>query len=76
MRLNILDYLFVGPERELYAVVSKDFRISWIWAVCIAFSVPEMGTLIRAARICFFRNIRRAPWNELFLVCAKLMTML
>ena len=26
-----------------------------MWAILIAFSVPEIGTLIRAARICFFK---------------------
>lgn len=62
------DSLFSGPERELYANVSEEFRIAWIWAICIAFSVPEFGTFFRSARICFFRNIRKASWGELLTV--------
>lgn len=64
MRLSIL-----GPDRELYALQSNNFRIAWTWMLCIAYIVPEMGTLLRAARICFFRNIRKCLWSELGLVC-------
>lgn len=43
-------------------------RIAWIWALFFAFAVPELGTMIRAGRIVFFRNIRRCKWAELLLV--------
>lgn len=50
---------FLDPYRELYAIVPHEQRIAWIWAVVFAFSLPELGTIFRAARICFFRNVSK-----------------
>lgn len=58
----------LDPEKQLYAVIPEIQRISWIWALVFAFAVPEVGTFIRAGRICFFRNIRKPKWTELILV--------
>lgn len=66
---NILpSFLIADPDKELYAEIPDVERIAWIWALVFALTVPEVGTLIRAARICFFRNVRKSPWNELLLV--------
>lgn len=56
------------PEKELYAVIPEVQRIAWIWALIFAFALPEVGTFIRASRIVFFRNIRKAKWTETVLV--------
>lgn len=56
------------PNRESYAEVSDDFRTAWLWLLCISFAVPEIGTFVRAARICFFRNIRICSRSEFGLV--------
>lgn len=34
-------------------------RIAWIWALVFSFSLPEVGTIFRATRICFFRNVTK-----------------
>lgn len=60
--------LYIDPDKELYAVIPDIQRIAWIWALVFAFSVPEIGVFMRAARICFFRNIRKATWCELLIV--------
>lgn len=62
------NYSYKVPEKEFYASISDSERIAWIWAIVFALAVPEIGTMIRAARICFFRNIRKSTWNELLLV--------
>lgn len=39
-----------------------------MWAIVFSFAVPEVGTFIRAARICFFKNIPRPSWGQLLMV--------
>lgn len=36
----------------------EEERIAWIWALIIAYSIPEIGSLIRSARICFFKTFK------------------
>lgn len=42
--------------------------MAWIWALVFAFSLPELGTIFRAARICFFRNIQKPTTLQFGLV--------
>lgn len=37
-----------------------------MWALLIAFAIPEVGAWIRAARICFFKSWRK-PFKSHFL---------
>jgi len=32
--------------------------VAWIWALLIAYALPEIGALIRSARICFFKTFK------------------
>lgn len=43
-------------------------RVVWIWALIIAFAVPELGTLIRSLRICFFKSSAKPLFSHLLLV--------
>lgn len=37
----------------------EEERIAWMWALLIAYAIPEVGALIRSARICFFKSAKR-----------------
>ncbi|XP_058450072.1 chitin synthase chs-2-like [Malaya genurostris] len=56
------------PDKQFEAYIPTEQRIAWIWAIIFSFVVPELGTLIRAARICFFKNIARPTWGQLLAV--------
>lgn len=58
----------VERRKEIFAIIPEKQSIAWIWALVFSFAVPEVGTLIRALRICFFRNVRKAAWSEIGLV--------
>lgn len=62
------DHNHADPDNNGYTRGTHDGRIAWIWTIFVVFAVPEVGTLIRAGRIVFFRNIRRCNWAELLLV--------
>ncbi|XP_055923356.1 chitin synthase chs-2 isoform X2 [Eupeodes corollae] len=48
----------LGRDKTFAVKLPEEERIAWIWAIIIAFAVPEVGALIRAARICFFKTFK------------------
>ncbi|XP_065368049.1 chitin synthase chs-2 isoform X1 [Calliphora vicina] len=47
-----------GRDKTFMVKLPEEERIAWIWALIIAFSIPEVGSLIRSARICFFKTFK------------------
>ncbi|XP_058825614.1 chitin synthase chs-2-like [Topomyia yanbarensis] len=56
------------PDKQFEAYIPTEQRIAWMWAIIFSFAIPELGTLIRSARICFFKNITRPTWGQLLAV--------
>ncbi|XP_046803682.1 chitin synthase chs-2 isoform X2 [Lucilia cuprina] len=48
----------LGRDKTFVVKLPEEERIAWIWALIIAFSIPEVGSLIRSARICFFKTFK------------------
>ncbi|KAL7727578.1 hypothetical protein ACLKA6_014930 [Drosophila palustris] len=46
----------LGRDKSFVVVLPEEERIAWIWALVIAYSLPEIGSLIRSVRICFFKT--------------------
>lgn len=46
----------LARDKQFIAIIPEEERIAWMWALIIVFSVPEIGALIRSARICFFKS--------------------
>lgn len=42
--------------------------MAWLWMLLVAFTVPELGTLFRSIRICFFKSWRRPPFLDFALI--------
>lgn len=55
-----------GRDKTFVSTVPEEERIAWMWALLIAFSIPEIGAFIRAVRICFFKSSKR-PLKSHFL---------
>uniref|UniRef100_A0A182FS46 chitin synthase n=1 Tax=Anopheles albimanus TaxID=7167 RepID=A0A182FS46_ANOAL len=53
------------PDKQFEAYIPREQRVAWMWAIVFSFAVPEVGAFIRAARICFFKNIPRPTWGQL-----------
>lgn len=43
-------------------------QVAWIWCLCFAFAVPELGSLFRAGRICIFKSARRCSFADFVVV--------
>lgn len=56
-------------EKNLEALTSNQESIAWICAIVISFSVPEIATFLRSARLCFFKSFRSFKLYEFGLVC-------
>ncbi|XP_070509753.1 chitin synthase chs-2 isoform X2 [Chironomus tepperi] len=46
----------LARDKQFIAILPEEERVAWMWAIIIAFSVPEIGAFIRSARICFFKS--------------------
>jgi hypothetical protein len=46
----------LARDKQFIAIIPEEERVAWMWALMIAFAVPEIGALIRSARICFFKS--------------------
>lgn len=56
----------LARDKQFVVTLPEEERIAWMWTLIIAFSVPEIGLLIRSARICFFKVCVTLPGCLLF----------
>ncbi|CAB3250071.1 unnamed protein product [Arctia plantaginis] len=59
---EILHYL----DKQFVTVLSLEERIAWLWAILIAFSIPEVGVFLRSLRICFFKSYKKPTLGQFF----------
>ncbi|XP_045459045.1 chitin synthase chs-2 isoform X1 [Melitaea cinxia] len=57
----------LGRDKQFIVSLPDEERVAWMWAVLAAFAIPEIGTLIRSVRICFFKS-SRTPTSIQFIV--------
>lgn len=46
----------LGREKEFVVKLPTAERVVWMWCLMFAFCVPQLGTLFRSARMCFFKS--------------------
>lgn len=56
-----------GRDKQFIVSLPDEERVAWMWAILAAFAIPEIGTLIRSVRICFFKSSKR-PTSTQFIV--------
>lgn len=56
----------IAREKQFVATLPDEERVVWMWALLMVFAIPEVGALIRSARICFFKSWKR-PYTSHFL---------
>lgn len=61
-------FLFPVRDKQYVTTLPEEERIAWMWVLLFAFAVPEMGTLIRSARICYFKVFKKPSSTEFFMV--------
>nr|ADR73029.1 chitin synthase [Laodelphax striatellus] len=58
----------LGRDKQFVVNLPPEERVAWTWCLVIAFIIPELGTLFRSTRICFFKSWRRPPFNDFMFV--------
>lgn len=58
---TLYNSFFIGRDKFYVVNLPTEERVAWIWCLLLAFIVPEIGTLIRSLRICFFKSCKRPP---------------
>ncbi|CAH0725884.1 unnamed protein product, partial [Brenthis ino] len=46
-------------DKQFVTIHTLEERITWLWALLLMFSAPELGLFLRSARMCFFRTVRK-----------------
>ncbi|XP_049787548.1 chitin synthase chs-2-like [Schistocerca cancellata] len=54
----------LGGEKQFAAELPEEERVAWMWCILIAYAVPELGTFIRASRMCFFKTVAKPSLPE------------
>jgi chitin synthase len=67
-RLQKAVNMSAGREKQFITQLPEVERIAWLWCLLIAYLVPELGTLIRSLRICFFKSCTKPTTKEFFAV--------
>ncbi|XP_023936674.1 chitin synthase chs-2 isoform X1 [Bicyclus anynana] len=57
----------LGRDKQFIVSLPDEERVAWMWAILAAYAIPEIGTLIRSVRICFFKTSKR-PTTVQFIV--------
>lgn len=57
-----------GRDKQFVVNLPPEERVAWTWCLLIAFTVPEVGTLIRALRICIFKSWKKPPLKDFLFV--------
>nr|QHN12653.3 chitin synthase A [Chilo partellus] len=58
----------LGRDKQFLVSLPDEERIAWMWAVLASFAIPEIGTLIRSVRICFFKSSKRPSFTQFVVV--------
>lgn len=58
----------LARDKQFIVSLPEEERIAWMWAIMFAFAVPEVGLLIRSARICFFKSWKVPSKSHFLLV--------
>nr|AFK08615.1 chitin synthase 2 [Locusta migratoria] len=54
----------LGGEKQFAAELPEEERVAWMWCLLIAYAVPELGTFLRPARMCFFKTVAKPSLPE------------
>ncbi|EEB10859.1 chitin synthase, putative [Pediculus humanus corporis] len=58
----------LGRDMQFVVSLPEVERTAWMWALVVAFTIPELGTLIRSLRICFFKSSVKPRFSTLLFV--------
>ncbi|XP_059060463.1 chitin synthase chs-2 isoform X1 [Achroia grisella] len=58
----------LGRDKQFLVSLPDEERVAWMWAILAAYAIPEIGTLIRSVRICFFKSSKRATSAQFIVV--------
>jgi len=54
----------IGRDKTFRAELPAQEQTAWVWAIFIAFILPELGTLFRSLRIVTFKSCRRPSVSD------------
>ncbi|RZC42525.1 chitin synthase 1, partial [Asbolus verrucosus] len=58
----------LGREKQFIVKLPIAERVAWMWCLIFAFWVPQLGSLFRSARMCFFKSSKKPIFSHFLIV--------
>ncbi|XP_017770728.1 PREDICTED: uncharacterized protein LOC108558345 [Nicrophorus vespilloides] len=58
----------LGREKQFVVKLPQEERVAWMWCLLFAFCVPQLGTLFRSSRMCFFKSWKKPAFSHFLIV--------
>jgi len=58
----------IGLDKTWEVELPDMEKVAWVWCLFFCFITPELGTLFRSTRMCFFKSVKRPEFLHFLLV--------
>ncbi|NP_001034491.1 chitin synthase 1 [Tribolium castaneum] len=58
----------LGREKQFIVKLPSAERVAWMWCLIFAFWVPQLGSLFRSSRMCFFKSSKKPAFSHFLIV--------
>ncbi|XP_044267838.1 chitin synthase chs-2 isoform X2 [Tribolium madens] len=58
----------LGREKQFIVKLPSAERVTWMWCLIFAFWVPQLGSLFRSSRMCFFKSSKKPSFSHFLIV--------
>ncbi|KAJ3634074.1 hypothetical protein MTP99_010982 [Tenebrio molitor] len=58
----------LGREKQFIVKLPTAERVAWMWCLIFAFWVPQLGSLFRSTRMCFFKSSKRPIFSHFLII--------
>ncbi|XP_063901353.1 chitin synthase chs-2 isoform X2 [Zophobas morio] len=58
----------LGREKQFIVNLPSAERVAWMWCLIFAFWVPQLGSVFRSVRMCFFKSSKKPIFSHFLIV--------
>ncbi|XP_060518963.1 chitin synthase chs-2 isoform X2 [Cylas formicarius] len=58
----------LGREKQFLVKLPTVERVAWMWCIFFAFCIPQLGSLFRSTRMCYFKSSKRPSFAHFLMV--------
>lgn len=63
-----LNIILPGREKQFIVKLPTPERVAWMWCLVFVFWVPQLGSLFRSTRMCYFKSSKRPHFAHFLII--------